>query len=600
MVSAEPALGPGEEGEYGERRRFRLGLRTGFLLVVLLGAIVPLGLLGVWLVQRTERSAESLVRARLAETLDGVVTSVARSWTRTRADLLRLAETGAVQAGLRDPEGPILPVALRGARSEGPAPGPAGNAGEIARVWEEMDGVERVVFRDATGAQRGILERESEEPEGPGAAVSEARVPVRVGIHEPVSGERLGTLEAWLRAGVLLPGDVLLPGASGSMLALFEPTEGRSLLPLPLDPELFADRRFEWRGERWAVAHRRLYEPPLVLALAGPVAPVAAPLREATRHGTLALLGVTLIAVAVTVLVSRRLTRPLAALVEAADDVAAGRLDRRAPEKGPAEVHRLGRAFNEMTASLRRTLERLSQHEALAAMGEMAASLAHEVRNPLMAIRLDLERARRRIADGGETERETDGEVRELLERALGQVGRLQGSVDDALRLTRSGRADREPVELSAPLRAAADAAEPHFAERGARLEAPAELGEGIRMRGDPALLEQLFLNLLVNAAEALPSGGRAGIRVEREPDDAEGIAAGVRVVVWDEGPGMPPEVRERVMEPFFSTKAEGTGLGLPIAGRITRTLGGELRIESEPGEGTTVTVRLPRDRSES
>ena len=99
--------------------------------------------------------------------------------------------------------------------------------------------------------------------------------------------------------------------------------------------------------------------------------------------------------------------------------------------------------------------------------------------------------------------------------------------------------------------------------------------------------MEQLFLNLLLNAAQALDPGAMAGI--ELTAGDGR-----VCVSVWDRGTGMPPHVMDRVFEPFYSTSPEGTGLGLPIARRIAQAHGGELEIESTPGSGTVVRVSLP------
>jgi signal transduction histidine kinase len=545
-------------------------LRTGFLLVVLLGVIAPLGVVGLWLARSTQRSAEALVRARQEATLAEIVPLVARSWAGHRTDLLRIAEGVAVQTALHG-RGQLLP-----------ADAPTVTPTELNRQWARLDGVvDRIELRDAAGISRGVLDRSAQVGYELSPALH-APIPVSVAVHDVSDGRRIGTLSAWVRAGALLPSDLLLPGLGGSVLALFEPAGGTSLLPLPMDPSLFESRRFDWADDQWVVARQRLYEPPLVLALAGPVGPVAGPLAEATEQGTLALLLVTLLALALTVLVGRWFSGPLRRLVDAADGVAAGELQRNVPEAGPEEVHRVARAFNTMTASLRGTLEQLSQQEALAAMGELAASLAHEVRNPLTAIRLDLERADERLDEGDP--------AAALVQRALRDIERLDASVNNTLRLARTGRLKLGPVELAEPLHQAVAAAAPRFRERRAVLEVPPEAGRGVRVRADAAALEQLFLNLLLNAADALGAAGRAGIEV-----DAGEVA---RIVVWDRGPGMSPTTLARVFEPFFSTKSEGTGLGLPIAQRIALSHSGDMAIESEPGRGTIVTVRLPLVRN--
>jgi signal transduction histidine kinase len=554
------------ERQKGGGRRPRL--RTGFLLVVLLGAILPLGVLGLWLARSAQRSAEALVRTRVETALGGAVSRVGTVWPEHRSQLLRLAHTDAVISALTGGQ----PLGLRG-DAAGAGPDTA------HRLWTGLDGVvHRAVLRDPAGEIAGVLERDATPFRSSDAALLAALIPVRLTVHRPATGEAIGTLEAWVRAAALLPGDLLAPGVTGAVLALFDPSDGSPLLPLSMDPSLFARARFDWGGESWAVAHHRMYEPSLVLALAGPMGDLAGPYGDATRHGTLALLAVALAALLLTSLVSRRLTRPLDSLAQAADDVAGGRLDHAVPEDGPEEVQRVARAFNHMTASLRGTLERLSHQETLAAMGQMAASLAHEVRNPLTAIRIDLERANERLPEGDP--------VAVLVRRALRDIERLDTSVTDTLGLARSGRVEPAAIALAEPLAAAVAAAAPRFAERGAVLEAPTAPDQTPAVMADATALEQLFLNLLLNAADALPPGGRAGVNVEVAPET-------VKVVVWDEGEGMTPETRDRVLEPFFSTRSHGTGLGLPIANGIARAHGESLHVASEPGQGTRVTVTL-------
>jgi len=243
------------------------------------------------------------------------------------------------------------------------------------------------------------------------------------------------------------------------------------------------------------------------------------------------------------------------------------------------EVGRVARAFNQMTDSLRRTLRELAQRESLAAVGEFAARLAHEVRNPLTAVRVDLQRAEERIEDPA---------ARDLVARTLRAVARLDATVAGALRVARSGNVERRPLALRGPVEAAMESARPEFAAHGARLQ-PIEDGAGaLTVNGDAAALEQLFLNLLLNAAQAAGAGGHAGIHFATE-DRA------VTVSVWDTGPGIPPEAREAVLAPFYSTKPDGTGLGLAIARQIAQAHGATLAIEGGAGPGAVVRVTLPR-----
>ncbi|UCC82463.1 MAG: sensor histidine kinase, partial [Gemmatimonadota bacterium] len=215
----------------------------------------------------------------------------------------------------------------------------------------------------------------------------------------------------------------------------------------------------------------------------------------------------------------------------------------------------------------------------LAAVGEFAASLAHEIRNPLTAVRVDLQTVEEQLPD--------DSSLREPLESALAEIERLNLTVKDTLEVARRGRIGSQPVELSDPLNAAARAARPAFEARGATLTVEAAPQQPLTVRGDTGALEQLFLNVIQNAAQALEAGGAAVVRVGREGESAV-------VTVHDDGMGIPAEALERIFDPLFSTKEGGTGLGLTIARRIARAAGGDIRVESPSGKGTTVEIRLP------
>ena len=230
-------------------------------------------------------------------------------------------------------------------------------------------------------------------------------------------------------------------------------------------------------------------------------------------------------------------------------------------------------------ASLRRTLSELADRERLAAVGEFAASLAHEVRNPLTAIRIDLQRVEERLP--------SDSPLREPQSRALKEISRLDATVSEALDVARTGRWRIGVVDLRAPLRAAADAAAHAFTERQATLDLTGLSDRPLVVLGDASALEQLFLNLFLNAAAALGPGGRAWIEVGEEPADAV-------VAVRDSGTGIAPEMLDNVFQPLYTTRPDGTGLGLTVARRIVDEHGGQIEIESAVGQGTTVRVRVP------
>lgn len=543
------------------RRGWNLDLRSRIMLLIL-ALLLGLGAIGIVVLRSAVRSGETLLRSRLEEALYAAVHTVGSNWVNHRSRLLSLADGTELAAALRD--GRALDD--RPLRLAGPVDGD--------RALTELIG--GIIVRDTAGVARGTFRPEPGSP-----ASTPPLVPVTLPLYDG-AGVRVGSLDATLPLSALLPAGTWWTGIAGSVLGIFD-ADGAPLLPQPIGAALFAADRFEWDGAQWLTVRHELDEPRLTFAIAAPLDPFAEPFARAARQGTLALVIALAAGVALSTLLTRRMTMPLEKLAAAADDVSHGTLERRVNEDGPREIRSVARAFNIMTDSLQQVLRRLSQQEAVAAVGEFAAALAHEVRNPLTSVRLDLERVRARAPDSEHSA--------ELLDRALAELERLDTTVSDALRVARSGRITMAPVDLHVPLDAAMYAARPAYDERCARLETLRGDTSGITVRGNPAALEQLFLNLLRNSAEATQDGGRTRVTV-RTGDDM------VAVEIADEGAGISERDAERIFEPFYSTKERGTGLGLPIARRIAQAHGGELLIRSTPGGGTTACVRIPLARS--
>jgi signal transduction histidine kinase len=232
-----------------------------------------------------------------------------------------------------------------------------------------------------------------------------------------------------------------------------------------------------------------------------------------------------------------------------------------------------------MIAHLRRTLKDLSERQAVAAVGEFASALAHEVRNPLSAMRLNLQHLDEQLTN--------QPELRPGVSQALRDIDRLEKTVAGALRVARTGNMAMSAIELRPVMEAALSSAAPEFALRRAVLERNWPVADNVIVRGNAAALEQVFLNLLLNAAQAMEPGGRAGVDVKR-------VDARVVVTVWDTGSGMNDDERARVFEPFYSTKQEGSGLGLTVAKRIVTAHRGAIDVESAPGAGARVRIALP------
>ncbi|HEX5100185.1 MAG TPA: ATP-binding protein [Polyangiaceae bacterium] len=231
---------------------------------------------------------------------------------------------------------------------------------------------------------------------------------------------------------------------------------------------------------------------------------------------------------------------------------------------------------------------RLAQADRLAALGMLSAGVAHEINNPLAYALLNLELVVRDLEKGGEVDRAAVlGRLREA--RHGGE--RVATIVRDLKSFVREDENTRWPVELGTVLESALNVVGSEIAKRGrvARRFSNVPPVEGIAAR-----LEQVFVNLLLNAAQALPedavSTNEVGVRVEHDDDF-------VWVMVKDTGLGMTEDVKKRIFDPFFTTKPAGvgTGLGLPICLGIVTAHGGTLEVESAPGQGSTFTVKLKR-----
>ncbi len=392
-------------------------------------------------------------------------------------------------------------------------------------------------------------------------------------------------MEVVVRVKDLLPTGTPGLGIGGAVIALFDTDFGDPVLPLAVDRDLLSRERFTWHGEDWLTARHRMTEPPLHVVLAGPVGPTTQTFGAAARRGTVALVLVAFAVVSLVTLFTRRLTRSMELLAQSATDVSAGDLSRRVEERGPPEVQGTARAFNAMKDSLNRTLQRLSQREAVTAVGEFAASLAHEVRNPLTSIRVDLQRSRRKL--------EVDSaDAVQLVDRALEEIDRLNDSVGNFLRIARSGRVNLAPVDVRMPLEVAVRAAVPRFETIGAELQYDAPLAP-LYVAADQSAVEQLVLNLLLNAADVLKRGQKAVLQVRPQRNE-------VAISVSDEGPGIREEDMGRVFEPFFTTKKDGTGLGLSVARRIALAHGSDLEITRAQCGGAMFRFVLPLERGAS
>lgn len=221
--------------------------------------------------------------------------------------------------------------------------------------------------------------------------------------------------------------------------------------------------------------------------------------------------------------------------------------------------------------------ERLREQSALARLGEMAAVVAHEVRNPLAGIRGALQVISTRFPPGA-TEPRIMGDI-------VARIDSLSGTLDDLLMFARPRDLKMAPLGIGPFLNDVATWLKQDKAMSGVQVDVDAD---DALILADSEQLRLVFTNLLLNAAQAM--GGRGSIRLAARAD-----GHGCELVVHDSGPGMPDDVRARVFEPFYTTKTRGTGLGLPTVKRIVEAHHGTIAVECPASGGTLVRMTLPR-----
>lgn len=284
-------------------------------------------------------------------------------------------------------------------------------------------------------------------------------------------------------------------------------------------------------------------------------------------------------------LVARLVTRPLDALVEATQAVADGALSRRAPLGGTRELDRLATSVNRMTERLLDAQGLLVRAEKLASVGRLAAGVAHEIGNPLAAIGNYVELLRRRGADP------------DLVVAVEREAARIDAIVRSLLDYARPRADHRMPVAVPAVVADVVALLDAQGVLRGVALgtDVAPDLPEVL---ADRSGLEQVLVNLVLNAVDATGTGGTVRVRLFAGDGEGIGVASGpvVRVAVEDNGPGIPAELRERIFDPFFTTKApgRGTGLGLAIVQRIVHDHGGRIDVGASDLGGAAFTVSLP------
>jgi signal transduction histidine kinase len=307
------------------------------------------------------------------------------------------------------------------------------------------------------------------------------------------------------------------------------------------------------------------------------------------RLGSLSLLLELLLVVVLigtAIVVSRNVVAPLSRLVHATRRVAQGDLSVRVRDDTGDEIGELGHSFNEMTTALaettedvrqlhRREIERASQ---LATVGELASGIAHEIKNPVVGVTNGLDIVRRRVG--------ADATLIPIIDEMERQMWRVQDAIQELLTFARPATPALAPVSGDDLAERAIHLVQPTADKGGVRIAIHLDPSHA-NVLADAEMIHQAIINLLMNAIEGTPQGGRVDVYTRASADWIE-------IEVSDTGRGIAPEHLDAVFKPFFTTRHTGTGLGLSITREIIQRHGGTVALRSKLGHGTTVTIRLP------
>lgn len=289
---------------------------------------------------------------------------------------------------------------------------------------------------------------------------------------------------------------------------------------------------------------------------------------------------------------------PLRSMVEAVRDVTLGHYEVRVDAKGGDEVAFLADEFNAMAEALgeqRRAIKRshaeklqlerqVRRSEKLSAVGELSLGIAHEVRNPLSTIQMTLHAlGKRQDLNRSESER---------VELALHEVHRLEGLVSSLLDYGRPSDPHVTTTDVAALIERSIDLVQAESARCAVAVILESVDPELPEIQADGHQVIQVLVNLLLNAIQASPADGQVRVRAAQDANGPTG--ATVSITILDDGPGIDPEELRRIFTPFFTTRRDGTGLGLPVARKIAEAHGGGLTVDSARGRSTAAELRLP------
>ena len=292
-----------------------------------------------------------------------------------------------------------------------------------------------------------------------------------------------------------------------------------------------------------------------------------------------------LLAIACSLWIAARVSRPIEELARAAEEVASGNWEVRVPERGHDEVSVLARSFNHMTEQLASQREQLVQSERVAAWRELARRLAHELKNPLFPLQLTVENLVRARELSEEEFDEVFRESTATLGMEIANLKTIIGRFSDFSKMPKPELERIDAKDVVDRVRSPYEGAASHEA----KIDFVTEIAdEPMTIMVDPELLHRALSNLVLNAMDAMPNGGKLTISARPQ-------GVNIEIKVADTGEGLTQEECERLFTPYYTTKLHGTGLGLAIVQSVVADHGGTIAVESHAGSGATFIITLPK-----
>lgn len=285
-------------------------------------------------------------------------------------------------------------------------------------------------------------------------------------------------------------------------------------------------------------------------------------------------------------LISTQLTSPLNALQAGLKKISGGNLETQIPVKSDDEIGALTRAYNVMVNRLKALQEELAKAEREAAWKEMAQQVAHEIKNPLTPMKLNLQHLERQLKTSKDDFALMKPKIEIITANMIEQIESLNQIASDFSKFAKPTEQEFTKVEINELLKSVAE-----LYKQEEHLTIKTDLfQQKLQVSGVKDELRRVFINLLKNAQEAMPDGGTITLRTEMKAEDVE-------IHIQDTGTGIPEESRDHIFVPNFSTKSSGTGLGLAITKKIIQEHSGEITFTSEVEKGTTFIIQLPQLR---